>query len=166
MFRRFSSDDAVELGLLLGDQAAMRYVGNGTPTDAEAVRRWLAAAARWADEPGGGLWALHHRSTGRFVGYCGVARGEDTGEPELMYALLPAWWGQGLGTEAAAAVVELADRSLPELLATADPANVASLRILARLGFTVTHTAADVHGLPTVFLRRIRQDTDCSVDTA
>ena len=113
-----------------------------------------------------GLWALHHRSTGRFVGYCGVARGEDTGEPELMYALLPAWWGQGLGTEAAAAVVELADRSLPELLATADPANVASLRILARLGFTVTHTAADVHGLPTVFLRRIRQDTDCSVDTA
>ncbi len=166
MFRRFSPDDAVELGLLLGDQAAMRYVGDGTPADAGAVRRWLAAAARWADEPGGGLWALHDRATGRFVGYCGVARGEDTGEPELMYALLRAWWGQGLGTEAATAVVDLADRDLPEVQATADPANAASLRILARLGFTVTHTADDVHGLPTVFLRRIGQDPDCSADTA
>jgi ribosomal-protein-alanine N-acetyltransferase len=165
VFRRFSSDDALHLELLLGDATAMRYVGDGTPADAAAVNRWLEAATRWADEPGGGLWALHHRSTGRFVGYCGVARGEDTGKPELMYALLPAWWGQGLGTEAAASVVELADRDLPELLATADPANVASLRILARLGFTVIHTAPDVHGLTTVFLRRIRQDADCSVET-
>ena len=152
--------------MLLGDESAMRYVGNGTPSDADAVRRWLEAAARWADEPGGGLWALHHRTTGGFVGYCGVARGEDTGEPELMYALLPAWWGQGLGTEAATAVVDRADPDLHEVLATADPANTASLLILARLGFEVTHTAADVHDLPTVFLRRVRQGTDRSADSA
>jgi RimJ/RimL family protein N-acetyltransferase len=52
------------------------------------------------------------------------------------------------------------------LAATADPANIASLRILARLGFVATHTADDRHGLPTVFLRRIRHDPGCSVDSA
>jgi RimJ/RimL family protein N-acetyltransferase len=157
VFRRFAADDTADLTRLLGDADAMRYVGDGTPADSAAVDRWLDAAITTGAEPGGGMWALHDRASGAFVGYCGVALGEDTVEPELTYALLPTWWGAGLATEAARAVVDLADRTLPELAATADPANVASLRILARLGFVVTHTDHDVHGLPTVFLRRVGQ---------
>ena len=156
VFRRFTAADSADLSRLLGDATAMRYVGDGTPADAAAVARWLDEAIGSVDGPGGGLWAVHDRSGGAFVGYCGIALGEDTDEPELTYALLPTWWGSGLATEAARAVLDLADRTLPELAATADPANVASLRILARLGFVVTHTADDVHGLPTVFLRRVR----------
>jgi hypothetical protein len=46
------------------------------------------------------------------------------------------------------------------------PVTGASLRILARLGFVTTHTADDVHGLPTVFLRRVTHDTGRAVDAA
>jgi ribosomal-protein-alanine N-acetyltransferase len=165
--RRFELADRSDVAALLGDAVAMQYVGDGKPADAAAVTRWLDdAIRRCGTEPGGGLWALHDRASGAFVGYCGVGPGEDTDEPELTYALLPTWWGRGLATEAARAVLDLADRTLSELAATADPANIASLRILARLGFLATHTADDVHGLPTVFLRRTRRDPGQSVDTA
>jgi [ribosomal protein S5]-alanine N-acetyltransferase len=166
-FRCFEPADRSDLAALLGDAAAMQYVGDGKPADAAAITRWLDnAIRRCGTEPGGGLWALHDRASGAFVGYCGVDPGEDTDEPELTYALLPTWWGRGLATEAARAVLDLADRTLSELAATADPANIASLRILAHLGFVATHTADDRHGLPTVFLRRIRHDPGCSVGTA
>jgi RimJ/RimL family protein N-acetyltransferase len=164
-FRRFTPAHLADVSTLVGDAAAMRFVGDGQPLDAVAAERWLGAAIRSADGPGGGLWAIHHRADGAFVGYCGIELGEDTGEPELTYALNPPWWRRGLGLEAAGAVLALAGRSLPTLFATVDPANEASLRILQRLGFVVTHTAPDVHGLTTVFLRRIRQDADCSVET-
>jgi len=55
---------------------------------------------------------------------------------EILYALAPHWWGQGLATEASAAVLRFAIErcGLPKIYAGCDPPNVASIRVMERLG--------------------------------
>ena len=45
------------------------------------------------------------RVGGPLVGFCG-GQPADGGEPELLYGLLRPWWGQGLATECAGAVLD------------------------------------------------------------
>ncbi len=156
VLRCFEPDDVDSVAALLGDPVAMRYVGAGLPlgrgASEERMQQWRSSPG-----PGGiGVLAVVLTATGELIGYCGVETGEDTGELELTYGLLPAHWGRGLALEAATAVVAHADGFLGVLLATADPRNSASVRILARLGFRLTHTGEDVHGLETAFFRRTR----------
>jgi RimJ/RimL family protein N-acetyltransferase len=58
-------------------------------------------------------------------------------EVELGYLFLPAFWGNGYATEAAAAVLEWIDHVLPDepVVLCTQSANEASVRLAARLGF-------------------------------
>ncbi len=154
--RPLQENDIELIASLLGDPIAMRYVGSGRPIDRSAAAAWLRRSRTSFRTDGTGALAVVLKSNGLVIGYCGVDVGEDTGELELTYALLPAYWGKGLALEAAAAVVAYADGFLEILLATADPSNSASVRILESLGFEQTRIAADLHGLPTAFFRRHR----------
>ncbi|WP_438028155.1 GNAT family N-acetyltransferase [Sorangium sp. So ce233] len=57
---------------------------------------------------------------------------------ELLYALAPGFTGQGLATEMAAAVLDLAfeERGLALVRASTGAPNLASIRVLERLGMT------------------------------
>jgi RimJ/RimL family protein N-acetyltransferase len=101
--------------------------------------------------PGPGLLAVERKGTADVVGYCGlVFRGNGSpGEPELAYELLRAAQGRGYATEAARAVLAWAsDAGYGRVWATVRDWNVASRRVLEKLGFretgTVEHDA--VHG--------------------
>ena len=152
LLRLPEEDDVAALEHVLGDPEVMRFVGGGTPLDLPAIRAWVRGRAE-PIEPGLVTY-LVVAGTGEAIGYCGIERGEDTGLPELVYALARPYWGNGYALEAARAV--LADRgtALPPLWATADPENGASLRVLEELGFSARRVGRDVHGLATVFLQR------------
>ena len=55
---------------------------------------------------------------------------------ELLYALSPAYWGRGLATEAAGAVVDwgFANLAVPEIQAFTRKEHTASRRVLEKLG--------------------------------
>jgi RimJ/RimL family protein N-acetyltransferase len=57
---------------------------------------------------------------------------------ELRYDFLREYWGKGYGTEAAKAVVRYAfyKMGIPELYAAVHPENIASERIIKRIGMT------------------------------
>ncbi|MBO3750701.1 GNAT family N-acetyltransferase [Streptosporangiaceae bacterium NEAU-GS5] len=83
-------------------------------------------------ERGYGLWAM--LSDGVIVGVCGLRATQD-GQAELLYSLDPGWWGQGLVTEAARAVLRhAAETGLTRVIAETDEANAASARVARRLG--------------------------------
>lgn len=108
----------------------------GRPT-LEDVEGWIRDGSR----PGSlGLLAVERTGSGDVIGYCGLidgALGPD--EPEIAYELLRRAWGRGYATEAAGAVVALARESgYGRLWATVRAWNVASLRVLANLGFVET----------------------------
>jgi RimJ/RimL family protein N-acetyltransferase len=69
------------------------------------------------------------------IGDAGLYR-TPSGEVELGYTLGVAWWGRGYATEAASAWLSSAFGSLGifEVVALAEPANVASTHVLEKLG--------------------------------
>jgi RimJ/RimL family protein N-acetyltransferase len=137
-------EDAEAAGELLGDPAAMRFIGGHVPAEAwpAVVEKWLY---RWEANEVVGPFMVVRRADGRFLGRVGIniwdRRGwthstlPDAGEhaqPELSWALVRAEWGNGYATEAARAVQAWCP--LSPLVSVVAPANVASQRVARRLG--------------------------------
>ncbi|AGZ40640.1 GNAT family N-acetyltransferase [Actinoplanes friuliensis] len=87
-----------------------------------------------------GLLAAERKADGEVIGYCGLIDGRGShGEPELAFELLQRVWRQGYATEASSAVLDWARSSGYERLwSTVWDWNTASLRVLAKIGFTET----------------------------
>jgi ribosomal-protein-alanine N-acetyltransferase len=101
-------------------------------------------AAQW-ERDGFGPWMLYDRETGAPVGRGGLNRTEFDGAPEVEVAWLitPERWNEGLATELGAASVEFAfgTAGLPDIVAFTLPDNLASRRVMEKLGFEYEKTA-------------------------
>lgn len=95
---------------------------------------------------GFGCFAIERKLDLIIIGQCGLSPhefedqdGKITDEFEVMYKLGRAYWGQGYATEAAQAWVEYAfERAgLRRLVVCPHKANVASVRVLEKLGFRI-----------------------------
>lgn len=98
-----------------------------------------------------GLLAIERKAVGDVIGYCGLVESGTgpEGEPELAFELLRRFWGRGYATEASLAVLDWASSSgYARLWATVWDWNVASRRVLAKVGFTETERRKvhPVHG--------------------
>ena len=85
------------------------------------------------------MWAIVLKRDGAVAGYCGLSRFPDrcaAHETEIGFRLRRADWGRGFATEAAMAVRDHAFNQLrlSKLIATIDPANVASVRVAEKVG--------------------------------
>ncbi len=88
-----------------------------------------------------GLWCLIDLATGEFRGVCGLWQGElalPNPTPELLISIQPVSWGQGVATESSRTLLQYGFEQchLPEVSATVDPPNLASISLLEKLGFT------------------------------
>lgn len=85
---------------------------------------------------GYGRWAVVHRKDRAIVGFCGLKYLDDLDEVDLGYRFLPSHWGQGLATETGRAVLVhgFEKLGLEEIIALALPENVASIRVMEKLG--------------------------------
>jgi RimJ/RimL family protein N-acetyltransferase len=105
----------------------MRYVPGGERARPAVEALVARSEADWKAR-GVGLFALAHAETGELVGYCGVAF--DASGCELDMILAEEHWTQGIGTEAVAAVLELAKkRGVTAVYALPHDANVAAHRV-------------------------------------
>ena len=120
-----------------------------TRSEAEHLfRRW---DEHW-QRHGFGYWVIHTRDGHRpeaILGFCGLKlmQFNDTAVLNLFYRLDPPAWGNGVATEAAAAVVAWATAHVPgrRVIARVRPDNVASARVAARAGLSrAAHL--DAHG--------------------
>lgn len=112
------------------------------------------------EDPGLGLLAVVRKGAAGVIGYCGLTvRGRGSvDEPELAYELLRAADGHGFATEAGRAVVAWADAAgHRRLWAGVREWNVASRRVLAKLGFRETGEVEPdtVHGDSLLTVREV-----------
>jgi len=109
------------------------------PSPGEAVDQFEKWLRHWS-EHGYGYVAITETGGDEVIGVGGVQAKEFHGEPvlNLYYRFRPGSWGKGYASEAAAAIVEWAEREVPErpLLISVSVANEPSLRVVKRLGFT------------------------------
>ncbi|MBL8059197.1 MAG: GNAT family N-acetyltransferase [Chthonomonas sp.] len=73
--------------------------------------------------------------------------GNPTGDFEIGWHLRRDKWGQGLGTQIAAAMLELAHRHVPRVLAIAYPQNLASLRVMEKIGMQPLGLTSQYYGV-------------------
>ena len=100
-----------------------------------------------------GLWLLFARDApGPPAGFCGLRSAAAGSEPELLFGLLPEYWGRGLAQEASRAVLDYAFTTLglPRVIAATDAPNERSARTLAALGMRFDRRA-ERQGLDTLF---------------
>lgn len=139
--RLFEAADAGWYRLLVAER------GGQVPSP-PAARDKVIELRRRAEDSGIGLLVVRRRDEGDVIGYCGLVVGRSTlAEPEIAYELFARAHRRGYATEAAAAVLDAAVAiGRRRLWSTVRAGNVASLRVLAKLGFQRRHSTWDERG--------------------
>jgi [ribosomal protein S5]-alanine N-acetyltransferase len=138
IFRHLEPGDLDALAALYADPEIRRYFPEGTLTREETQEELEWFLNGHPEHPQLGLWATIHKPTGSFIGRCGllpwVIDGLD--EVEIAYLIAKPWQRQGLGAEAARALVRHGFQilGLKRLIALIDPAHAASIRTAESAG--------------------------------
>lgn len=140
--RRWRQDDIGFLWDMLNDPQVTRYLGTTGPIVRDRVEERLGRTI--ARYEAGGLhqrYAIVENAGGKLVGNVGLEELPDRSETEIAYQLVPAAWGRGLATDAAALMLahawELGHRFV---IGLTFQANVASQRVLEKIGMTYQGT--------------------------
>lgn len=105
----------------------------------EQSEGWLQNNLNHWDRYGYGIWIFYDKKNGRFVGRGGLRNDDVEGikEIEVEYAIMPEYWGKGLGTEIAESILLRAqEEDLPNVVAYTQKGHEASINIMKKMGFT------------------------------
>jgi [ribosomal protein S5]-alanine N-acetyltransferase len=154
VLRHLEESDAPFILELLNDPSFLQYIGD------KGVRTLDDARAYIRDGPvssyathGHGLNHVALKESGEAIGMCGLLRRPTLEHPDIGFAFLPTYWGQGYALEAAQAVMEHGRSVLgiEHVVAIASPDNVSSARLLNRVGLRLQEERDDGTGKPVAF---------------
>jgi ribosomal-protein-alanine N-acetyltransferase len=150
ILRRLVLDDLGSLFALYCDPDVRKYIPDA-PRNYEGTRQELVWHMHgYPKRPELGLWATIHKATGRFIGRCGLLPWTIDGQAEVEVAFLigKAYWGQGLGTEAARAILAYGFEklNLSRLICLIDRENLASIRVAEKIGMKFEKEGQDAIG--------------------
>jgi RimJ/RimL family protein N-acetyltransferase len=157
LLRRLTKGDAGALAALYGDRRVMQFITPEPPSAAEVAARILPAYLQEYRDLAGGLgsFAAIDKESGQLAGRFSLKPAHSyglSGGTELGYRLFPAFWGRGLATEGARALIRLAfaDLGLDRVVATAMADNTSSWHVLEKCGLRRVRTFyyPDAHLMP------------------
>lgn len=136
--RPYRSDDIDRLAALHIDPDVAAFTKLGQLTRAQSEATLKGYLATWRDRDIG-IHAAKLKSSGEFAGECGLFVRKGGGDLALRYAFHKRFWGHGLATEAAQAVLDDAFSrvGLTRVLSFVEGSNHASHRVTKKLGFDV-----------------------------
>ena len=149
VIRTFEPGDADAWIALFSDQEVRRFLPAAPTPTPEIFLGAMESRHSMEREIGYAMWAVEARSTGQFLGQCGL-RPAATMDPnagseiDLAYHFVPASWGKGYATEAVTAVLAhaLGPLGLDEVMAVAMPDNVGSWRVMEKAGMRCEGSAS------------------------
>lgn len=108
ILREYRLDDFNDLAMVIGDKETMKYYDK--PYDEQGINRWLNWNIESYKKNGFGLWAIELKSTGTFIGDCGITFQNIDNEilPEVGYHLNKNYHRMGYAKEAGKAVIKWA----------------------------------------------------------
>ncbi len=151
--RHLEDADLPDFYAICSDPAVIMYMGDGEPLTEEQTALWLRKSKANYSDHGFGCMAVFSKQNDDFVGFCGLVYAPDRTEVEIIYALAQPYWGRGLASEVAGAMIDFgfAECGLTEILATIAPQNSDSIKIVEKLGMTFLGERPDEDGAPTLF---------------
>ena len=136
ILRQFTEMDAALLLQLNSDPEVVKYV-HELPLVTEGQARDIIVniiMPQYKNELG--RWAMQKKDNMEFIGWCGLKYLPEKDEIDLGYRLLKKEWGKGFASEAAQHTLEYGFNklNLPLITGKAHKENIASLKILEKLG--------------------------------
>ena len=136
VLRRWRDDDAIVHHRMCGDPRMSATLG--PPPSIDDSRAVVARQNGLLAEHGHCAWAMDHRETGRFIGWCGIKPGRPPieGDTEIGWSVAADLWGRELAREAAKALLSWTWKhaSVPVVAAITSVGNARSRGLMARLG--------------------------------
>jgi ribosomal-protein-alanine N-acetyltransferase len=160
VLRHLVPSDLDRLFTLYSDPEVRRYFPEGTLTYEETKEELEWFLHGHPEHPELGLWATIHKETDQVIGRCGLLPWMIDGRPEVevAYMLAKEYWGHGLGTEAAQAILDYGfeQLQLSRLICLIDRENQASIKVARKIGMTFEKEGRDDKG-PFLLYSRNRQ---------
>ncbi|MDB5135762.1 MAG: family N-acetyltransferase [Mucilaginibacter sp.] len=135
IIREFMPEEEVLLVNLYKDERVNQYVTRRT--DEETRQKFAEALADYNKGSGLGRWGIFGATDHDFIGVCILKPADsDPAHIELGYVLAQKYWGMGIATELAKALVAYGfeQKGLTEICACTDAENVASQNVLLKAG--------------------------------
>jgi ribosomal-protein-alanine N-acetyltransferase len=157
-FATWATEDWKAFQKIATDPLVVKYLGTGEPWPDERVQEFVARQCENWEKHGICLWKLLPKSSDALIGICGLQHLPETPYVEIGWWLSPAYWGQGLATEAArhALAYGFEVSNLERIVAIAQAANRDSLRVMEKIGMRFEREA--VHKGIRVVLYAIARD--------
>jgi RimJ/RimL family protein N-acetyltransferase len=150
--REFSQDDLDDLAAMVADEEQMTFYPR--PRTRDEASAWLSWNLGMYKQHGFGSWLIESRPASGFLGYCGIRRLDLQGaaEVEIGWHVAKASWNQGIATEAALAVRDLAFTrfALSRLVSIIRPDHLASRRVAEKIGMHAERTTVVDEDYPAV----------------
>jgi [ribosomal protein S5]-alanine N-acetyltransferase len=136
VLRPLSDTDLDALHRISNEPLVRPYLWDDEPVSMEQIEGIFSQSVREFAKKGLGLFGVRLRGEAELLGLCGFRSLENTDEIELAYQLSQKWWGRGFATEAARACLHYAfeEVGLERIVAGVEPQNVASKRVIEKLG--------------------------------
>lgn len=156
ILRELTPEDVERVFALLSDPITMQFWPK--PFDREGAESWLKRAITSYRENGFGRYAVILKSSGDFIGDCGLMRSEVNGvlENDLGYIIDHRFWRKGYGSEAAKACLDygLQVLKMKRIVANMETKHLASKAVAVKLGFRMEREFLNLknRNLPTYLL--------------
>jgi len=149
--------DLDDLYALYCDPDIIRYIPDAPRNYAETREELEWHMNGHPKHPELGLWATIHKETNKFIGRCGLLPWTVDGnyEVEVAYTISKAFWGQGLGSEAAQAILNYGFNQLhlTRLICLIDHDNLASKKVATKIGMSFEKDWVDELGPLQIYSR-------------
>jgi RimJ/RimL family protein N-acetyltransferase len=137
LLRQLTLTDTPFIIELLNTEGWIKYIGDRNVKTAEQARQYLSNGPikSYADN-GFGLYMVALQNNHIPIGMCGLIKRDYLPHPDIGYAFLPQYAGQGYAFEAAKAVLQYAFNHLQKekILAITLADNASSVKLLQKLG--------------------------------
>ena len=134
--RKINLEDAPFVYELLNSPGWLQYIGDRGVSDLKKAEAYIEERYLPSYKNGLGNFIVVHKESGKPIGSCGLYKRDHLEFPDIGFAFLPDYLGKGYGYEAASAMLEyaLTDLKLEKVLGFTVDYNVASIKLLEKLG--------------------------------
>ena len=134
--RQFNLNDAQFIVELLNSPGWLAFIGNRNITNRQQAQNYLTNVLIKGYETGLGFWLVELKNNSMPIGMCGIIKRNNLENPDIGFAFLPQFMGNGYAYEAANATLNFATNQLqlPCVCAITMHENKSSIKLLEKIG--------------------------------
>lgn len=135
VLRELNLEDADSFYNLNLNPNVIKYTGDSAFADVDEAATFLANYKDY-ELNNYGRWAVINKSTGKFIGWCGLKLNRATNETDIGFRFFENEWNKGYATESAEACLHYGFETLQIkcIIGRAMNENIASIKVLEKIG--------------------------------